>query len=186
MAVALNKNVRQFIDEHLTTEMRVNGALDLEKFAKKVGVSNIYLADFNKPNVSGLLKKEGDVWNIYVNHKDSPRRRRFTIAHELGHFISYRSGSESKAALDEKGQVSDLAFTRTVSHANKMEEEANSIAAHILMPEGDVRDLLEKGKITEELAQYFQVSESAMLVRLNALGITPFETYGRRGGVAND
>jgi Zn-dependent peptidase ImmA (M78 family) len=103
--------------------------------------------------------------------------RRFTIAHEIGHFVSYLNDGESKAALADKGQVTDFAFTRLEDGgAAKMETEANAIAARILMPEGDVRSLVENDKTIEDMARYFQVSDSAMSYRLNDLGITPLET----------
>jgi Zn-dependent peptidase ImmA (M78 family) len=181
MARQLNPKIRDFLEEKLSSDMRENGAPDLEKFAKKIGISNIWLAKFNKEGVSGLLKKEGDEWNIYVHHADSPRRRRFTIAHEIGHFVSYLNDGASKTALADKGQVTDFAFTRLEQGSPAaMEAEANAIAARILMPEGDVRNLLEKTKAVEEMAGYFQVSESAMMFRLSDLGITPLESYGRR------
>src|SRR5580704_7584897 len=121
MAVPLNNDVRAFIDAHLTTDMRTNGVLDLDKFAKKIGINKIYRAEFNKKDVSGLLKKENGDWNIYVNDKDSARRRRFTIAHEIGHFISYLNGGASKSVLEESGEVSDLAFARAATYTGQME-----------------------------------------------------------------
>ena len=178
VALTIADKIRDFIDANLTSDMRNNGALDLDEFAKKIGISKIKLATFNRADVSGLLKKERGEWNIYVKHTDSPRRRRFTIAHEIGHFISFLQDGKSKEILKDKEQVSDLAFTRAAPHSH-IEAEANAIAAYILMPEGDVRELVEKSETAEEMAKHFQVSESAMLVRLNSLGIIPFETYGQ-------
>ncbi len=181
-AAKLDDKIQAFLQEKFTTEMRQGGVLDLEKFAKKIGIANIYKAEFGSDSVSGLLKKEDEEWNIYVNGTDNPRRRRFTIAHEIGHFVSFLNGGESKKTLDDKGEISDLAFARGISRHTKLEEEANAIAAQLLMPEGDVRDLVEKGKNVEELAAYFEVSETAMSIRLNSLGLTPFEFYGQYGG----
>lgn len=160
------------------------GALNLEKVAKLLNVQEITLVEFQSDNVSGLLKKlEGDdCWAIYVNASDSPRRRRFTIAHEIGHLISYKNGSKSKASIDSTGKISDYAFAARTAISDAVEVEANAIAAMLLMPEDFVIRLYNEGKTVEEMADYFQVSESAMLVRLYDKNISakinsiPFES----------
>lgn len=184
MVFPLNQNIINYIDNNLTSDMRKGGALDLEKLAKKIGISRIVLAEFNDDKVSGLLQKENDQWNIYVNFTDSPKRRRFTIAHEIGHYISFQNDGLSREALERDGKVTDFAFTRNGEHS-RMEAEANAIAATLLMPESDLRALIDNGKTIEEIAEYFQVSEIAVSVRMSSLGVTPFESYGWRTSTAD-
>ena len=86
-------------------------------------------------------------------------RKRFTVAHEIAHYILHRDlvGSEL---------VDDSLFRSGLT--TREEAQANGLAADILMP----RHLLEKiapppfDKSPEFLAERFQVSEQAMRIRL--------------------
>lgn len=154
------------------------GALDFQKIMRKLKIREVILAEFSSDSVSGLLRKDGDEWTIYVNETDSVRRRRFTIAHEVGHLISYLNASLSKAEIDNnKGKIADFAFAARTGEINSVEAEANAIAAKLLMPDQDVISQHGEGKTVEEMAEHFQVSETAMSVRLRDLDIIPFELY---------
>lgn len=103
---------------------------------------------------------------IVVNLSDSAARRRFTIAHELGHYILHKGDQEEIYAHRDAGQNSGK------------EQEANIFASNILMPEKLVKDALEDlkedayGQIKiSYIAKEFAVSESAALVRLDQLGL---------------
>lgn len=171
----IKEEIQQKIDDLTTTDMFSDGALDLKKVADKIGINQIYKAEFESDEVSGILKKEGDNWNIYVNSSDSTRRRRFTTAHEIGHFLSIQFDSLSKDAIDGENEISDFAYLQRTGEINPIESEANAIAAKLLMPEQEIRGLLKDGKNVEEMADRFQVSEIAMSVRLNVIGLKPFE-----------
>ena len=44
------------------------------------------------PNISGMLEKEADgQYRLYYNENDPETRQRFTVAHEIGHFILHRA-----------------------------------------------------------------------------------------------
>ena len=58
----------------------------------------------------------------------------------------------------------------STSERIKAEQEANAIAEMLLMPERETRQLIEQGYSLEEMADYFEVSESAMTVRVMNLG----------------
>lgn len=109
--------------------------------------------------VSGTLTKEAnDQWTIRVNRDESKTRQRFTIAHEIAHFILHR---------DEIGNgISDDVFYRS-GLSDRREREANRLAAEILMPWTLINKAVDEGVNTpEDLAKSFQVSEAAMKVRL--------------------
>ena len=61
-------------------------------------------------------------------------RFRFTMAHELGHFLLHAQGFTSPILLEDTEEtISDVAeFTR--DEALRIESQANSFAAHLLMP----------------------------------------------------
>lgn len=114
--------------------------------------------------ISGEIRPSNDgACVISINRHDSPRRQRFTVAHELAHFLLHRDqiGSGIK---DDALYRSGLSDTR--------EAEANRLAAEILMPIGLVHKMLqERGGIPTEdvvagLAVEFGVSDAAMRIRL--------------------
>ncbi len=59
--------------------------VDVARLAKLEGVE-VDRADFGD-EISGVLMKDGDRAIIGVNARHAPTRQRFTIAHELGHFV---------------------------------------------------------------------------------------------------
>lgn len=105
---------------------------------------------------------------IIVNLSDAPTRRRFTIAHELAHYVLHKKPED------------DIYAHRDVGEYNSKEREANIFASNILMPEelvreeirrlcdtmwGDVSPLIKINRVAER----FAVSSSAAEVRLKEL-----------------
>ena len=134
--------------------------------AKELGLG-VYKVDFGQQskNLSGLIKKEEDgKLNIYVNRNHHVYRRRFTIAHEIAHFILHK---------DEIGDgVIDDALYRS-GLTNVIESQVNSLAADILMPLRLIDIELNKGVADiEKLADIFDVSKSSMSIRIGV----PYET----------
>ncbi len=161
---------------------------DLYKICEELNIA-LFSVRFKDDSLSGVLHKDDDKWSILINETDSPRRKMFTIAHELGHYFSLKDGKLSKDLFDESGFHEDRAiFTRPTdteslsASAEKAEAEANFIAANLLMPEKLVKASFEGKKNIEEMAEEFGVSESAMGFRLLNLGLTPIESIGVADG----
>ncbi len=138
--------------------------LDVEAIAKKVGISVEPVS--LKNDMSGIFfKNEGkDSWVMQVNEDHHPNRRRYTIAHELGHFCLHRH---------LKKLFEDKIFFRGGESANKVEWQANEFASAILMPEQKFREKVRSG-ITkvDKLAKEFEVSTLALRIRAKNLGIS--------------
>ena len=129
----------------------------VEKIAEKFGLK---VVEFDFPDsIPGVLRAEKGV--IGVNKKNHRVRRRFTIAHELGHFLL------------EHAHRKDTDITENVSDQHILEErEANSFASQILMPEPMVRKEVEGKAIDlKKIATTFDVSEQAATIRLLVLGL---------------
>jgi Zn-dependent peptidase ImmA (M78 family) len=123
---------------------------------------------FDDVEISGLIEKdENNNWTISVKKNDPFTRKLFTIAHELGHWFSYKYDGKTKQEIDKKGWHTDFAFARR--DFDEVEIEANQIGAEILMPELAVRELFETNKDISILAGYFGVSELAMSYRIKNL-----------------
>ena len=106
--------------------------------------------------ISGLLKKEDGV--IGVNQAHHPLRQRFTIAHELGHFLLGHGLGE-----EHQEETVDDVFDKP----RPIEREANRFASALLMPEAWVKKHVKKdGMEIEQLAKAFGVSKQAATIRL--------------------
>jgi len=156
-------------------------------------VSKIEGIDYsNKPSLehwdkSGYIKvsrsdekkiKSIDIW---INPSESEKRRRFTLAHELGHLVydvlPYKDDMT-------KGELIEETFNRD-GRTNQQEIRANKFAAQLLMPVqlikkevNELADALRQEKKTmsfkgliDTLSNKFNVSERAMEIRLKTLNI---------------
>jgi Zn-dependent peptidase ImmA (M78 family) len=100
---------------------------------------------------------------IILNERRSPRRRRFTLAHELGHvLIPWHIG----AIVD----VIDLADGAGDSAYWELEAEANRFAAELLMPEEWVTGLIQGHEnpceMLDAIVESAEVSSDAALIKL--------------------
>lgn len=88
-----------------------NNKLDLDKVCAQLKL-DYYEADFKNEKISGILLKDKDnKFGIYVNRKHSAARKRFTIAHEIGHFLSWKHESFSFDELNMNDGIKDLAIS---------------------------------------------------------------------------
>ena len=110
--------------------------------------------------VSGLLLPAERL--VVVNAAEPPARRRFTLAHEVGHWVCQ--------VLD--GRLAPV-YCRSADMApdadRQLEREANVFAAELLMPEPLVR--AEFDSSIDACAEGFGVSAEAMHWRLYNLGL---------------
>lgn len=131
--------------------------VSVEKVAEKVGFKIIPFEFHDE--LSGVLKKDKAV--IGVNKKHHPLRQRFSIAHELGHYLLGHEELNDESFVDER-------FDKPIPR----EKEANIFAAALLMPKKSVTDSVKKhGLDIKKMAKLFQVSEQAMTIRLLELNL---------------
>jgi predicted transcriptional regulator len=95
---------------------------------------------------------------IYINGAHAETRQRFTLAHEIAHFVLHKENIGD-------GIADDALYRSGLSNAQ--EAMANKLAADILMPWNLVNQRIQEGVDTiEELAEQFNVSISAMAIRV--------------------
>ena len=128
-------------------------------------------------DISGALIRSGDLKGIVVNASQALVRKRFTIAHELAHYILKHV---DKDHLD--WQFTVIRRDGRSSEAEDFQEiAANFFAASLLMPKQFLREDLEQSKRfngefrieetdIELLSHKYKVSEVAMRYRLQNLG----------------
>ena len=149
-------------------EARLKAPVDVDALSEELGIEVNY-EDFGD-EISGELVRKNGSFEINVNMRHARSRQRFTIAHELGHFLYHRN-------LIGEG-VNDNKAYRTSSHAEYYnssikpyhETEANKFAASLLMPENLVIKMWNENNGIDKMAENFQVSKDAMTIRLNSLG----------------
>jgi len=160
--------------------------VNIEAMARDFGLEvdkKAELAD----GISGQLARSKDgSYIVSANGKEHYFRQRFTIAHEIGHFVLHKS------EVDKHGGVDDNTKYRSTQDGNFYntsidlihEKQANGFAARVLMPEILVLEFIREFKEENgrppnlsDLYKKFQVSASAMLWRLKNLELKPGEDY---------
>jgi Zn-dependent peptidase ImmA (M78 family) len=122
--------------------------------------------------ISGMLVLNEGQKVVIVNQNQSPQRQRFTAMHELGHYLLHKRQNDYFIDTTTAWRRSNQAGIN-----RRQETEANEFAAALLMPESEVRRVIEEqdylffseDEITQ-LARLFKVSRPAMKVRLISLG----------------
>jgi hypothetical protein len=134
-------------------------------------------APADQGRLSGMLDaEEMIVWVDRVEAQRSPGRRRFTIAHEIGHFVLHVPVLH-KVFPDRPVDIKEIeegsAAARLSAHRRR-EREANVFASELLMPE---TLLDEQARATgfnlPALAKRFEVSVPALRLRLRLLKLLP-------------
>lgn len=159
--------------------------VDLEELCRRLGVNKTSKMKFASHSGEISVSRDGDV-NIWINPMDPPNRRRFTLAHEIGHLvydiIPYLDGEGG-----EKEFVDDDRTLRRDGRQHPAEYRANDYAAKLLMPRALVLDyadeviedikeetgqrMVDVEEFISKMARIFEVSEQAMEIRLSNIGI---------------
>jgi Zn-dependent peptidase ImmA (M78 family) len=114
---------------------------------------------------------------IGLNVSHSKTRQRFTLAHELGHFLMHKT-SGGHLHVDEKDFFVRFRDKHSGDGSDQQEREANAFAAELLMPttflERDIKHLKDGVSISDEkairsMANRYGVSLQALLFRLGNL-----------------
>lgn len=118
--------------------------------------------------VSGMLiPARREVWLNARESRESPGRRRFTLAHELGHWVCQCHEGKAGRAAPVYCRAEEIGVD---PEARALEREANVFAAELLMPEPEVRAAW-SGEVPAA-AERFGVSADAMQWRLYSFGLS--------------
>ena len=172
MAQLRRHEIERLAEDLLSRHALNTTPISVETIAEREGIEVIRVsAGWNE---SGFLLREQDAHPVIgINRKNSPKRQRFTIAHELGHWQLHQGKPlivDHSVMINKRDDVS--------SQATEPEEiQANQFAAALLMPEQLVRDRAAVGgfrsrdDLISRLAAEFDVSTDSMTWRLVNLGI---------------
>ena len=159
--------------EDLTSEILMNNDMykipvDVVKIANSNDIK-VFKGDLDK-KISGAIRynKKQNRFEILVNKNDVASRQRFTVAHELGHYFLHRDFLK-----DEEVHVDTILYRADDEKEEEVrirEKEVDYFAGALLMNKTLLEKLRSENTITE-LAEIFNVSVSAMTVRLDILGL---------------
>ena len=157
--------------ERKAEQLLVDAGLDtvpvpVNQVAAYLGIT-VELAELGEDCSGVLVRNEGRAV-IGVNQDHHPNRRRFSIAHEIAHFVLHKGDT-----YIDKGYLVHFRDRESGSGTKQEEMAANAFAAALLMPAKQVRedfkqqpfDLTEDAGL-ERLARKFKVSLQAMTYRL--------------------
>ena len=156
------RNAERDAERILATVWRGGFPVDPVRIATGLGI-DVKDATLRENIAGAIIKKHGQDPVIVVNAADSPNRKRFTCAHELGHFVMHEEMPESYEYVDLRGALAHEGTDPT-------ERFANSFAAALLMPANEVARLVAEGYTQTEMSYHFGVSQEAMRYRLKNLG----------------
>lgn len=119
-----------------------------------------------KPGISGEIRESSGQYVIKVNRHDSEERQRFTLAHEIAHFLLHKDKIGD-------GIVDTMLFRSSLS--DKLEAEANRLAADLVIPFSLIykEDLSDFGRIEEQieyLSRLSKISAPALEIRMGKKG----------------
>jgi hypothetical protein len=134
-------------------------------------------APADQGRLSGMLDvEEMIIWVDRGESRRNPGRRRFTIAHEVGHLllhvpVVHESFCDRPADVQE---VEEDPPAPELPELRRREREANLFARELLMPESLVNEQARAtGFNLPALADRFEVSVAAMRLRLRLLKLLP-------------
>ena len=151
----------------MINRFRRTAPVDVETLSQALGVPVHYA--FLDPDISGMLEKIGDdKFKITVNAQHPKTRQRFTIAHELGHYMLHRRliGNGIDETRAYRSAVAGV--YRNTAIGPVQETEANKFAVNVLMPLDLIQKYQRESGVNSpaQIARHFGVSEQSMCIRL--------------------
>ncbi|HEY7373810.1 MAG TPA: ImmA/IrrE family metallo-endopeptidase [Polyangia bacterium] len=134
----------------------------VNRLGGKISIRNLWN---HTPEDGSIIIRGAGEFEIVLSDATSPRRDRFTIAHELGHYFLHFASQ-----LSEVGDGRPMVAQRFAT--GRAETEAHWFAAQFLMPEVEFRSSWQEfGGHEGAVAMRFQVSLQAASVRAQALNL---------------
>jgi len=134
--------------------------VDLKRIVELKGYVYMEVDTFPDEVSALFISKDGKNYAL-VNARHHPHRRRFSLAHELGHIIL----SHDVEDLEEVPSIdAPPESPRHYAAGDPREKEANIFAGALLMPIEMLKREYGKGADIEKLAKVFEVSQQAMTI----------------------
>jgi len=152
------KKARETAEKLIEENYIASPPIDILDLCNSFGIQ-VVAAVFEDKKISAFI--DYDEMKITVSKTDSYERQRFSIAHELGHYILHKP---KEINTPEDYYRVDYRKTLMESDKEPNEKEANAFAAYLLVPSKFLRPV--RHVHPQDLAKAFCVSPSMMGYRL--------------------
>lgn len=129
--------------------------VDVESIAKSFFLQ-IVQSDTRRHGGRALLEHG----QIHVNASDSPAGQRFSIGHELGHYVLHSDGFVFSTHEDSESELYAEDPDKVLEH------EADYFSSVLLVPPRWLRKDVDAGMSPQELAERYQVSQEVIFIAL--------------------
>lgn len=153
---------------------RNNNSLDLVQFLESIGVDVFLEEKEDDFNAHSYLDLNTNKVQILLNENHPLVRQRFSLAHELAHFILHKDKLQDGETLHRHNK------TNLTKENIQQEKEADNLAAEILMPKEILEEKLIEiykelpttihNNVIVMLSSFFKVSKLVAIQRLRVLG----------------
>jgi Zn-dependent peptidase ImmA (M78 family) len=173
----MKKLIQKYVIDLLQQNKITAPPINVDKIAESLNISVKKHPYDEEHELSAMLIRDGGNVIIGVNSNHSEQRQRFSIAHEIGHFLLHEGDKlivdrQIKYQVNFRNKKSSLGIDIN-------EIEANRFASALLMPEHFINKDLEKYEIDiddknnmeticGELAQKYNVSLTSMMLKISS------------------
>ena len=181
MALADCFTPEQLVNEIYRQCPNIKAPVPVEEIARAVGILEIKA--MSTKDVEGMLVADDGKNTGVIHYKESspPGRQRFTIGHELGHFLLLHHGSKQSCT------AKDIKFGSSSDALKKLESEANQFSQLLLMPDNLISKAINGSAVSMELLKRisddFEMSFEAMANKCSSLSDKPFALIYSKDGV---
>lgn len=166
-----NKTATELLKEY---RIDLNPPINISSLIEKLGIYTIAtefdeIEDSKKieyGSILGATFSNGEELSIFYKKSDSLHRKKFTIAHELGH-CCYDCPNNETSHIEYRL----LPFSNLTKEELEKEKRANIFAGELLIPYNSLKEQYNKMIIPSlsELSKIFDISTSVMAARLDYL-----------------
>lgn len=154
---------------------QIKTPIDVYQISKFYNMDIVYDSTLSDDCSGKILIESDNKATASINEHDHPLRQRFTIAHELGHFYSYRKQGKTGEIVEYRNQnisnkVIDNNEASFSNQTYQLEEAyANIFAANLLVPRFLLEEILKLNRNLNNIANMFEVSQEMLKYRINNL-----------------
>ncbi len=156
----------------LLAEVGARVPVDVNAVAEYLGLSVV--EEDLEGSVSGMLVLKDGRGVIGVNENHHPNRRRFTVAHEIAHYLLHRGS----ASVFVDARPVFFRDDDSAACTKQQEIEANAFAAELLVPAVALRERVNHEAVdpyddaaAHRLAKTFGISTQTLTIKLVRLGL---------------
>lgn len=157
---------KELLEKTLIDNGKLTIPVDVVKIAEMIGIK-VMILPLEKGTDGLLVKKENEPFVAVVDSASNPHRARFTLAHEIGHYIK----DYQDFPIDESAGLVEKRDELSSAGVDSKEIWANQFAASLLMPAAAVKSLWASNKTIERMASLMNVSIASLGHRLDYLGL---------------